>query len=83
MKKAEFESIIAALELRLSNAEKRAEQSPKIVTNVLNLSFELTNVICSECGVPIIMNTNVFNRRLKDGKLFYCSVGHQNYYSKK
>ena len=33
---------------------------------------------CAECGVPIIINDNVYNRRLEDKGTFYCSVGHHN-----
>lgn len=62
---------LSTINSRLSNLENRMVKFD-ILTNKNKAAH------CAECGVPIIINDNVYNRRLEDKGTFYCSVGHHN-----
>lgn len=55
----------------------------KIISNKMIVSNDNIIVNCANCGNPIMINTEIHRRRREDARVFFCAVGHENYYNKK
>lgn len=54
----------------------------EVLMGTLNLNVNLyyKTTECFTCGITIAMPSDLYNRRLKDGKYFYCPKGHSQYF---
>ncbi|WP_409029415.1 hypothetical protein [Gracilimonas sediminicola] len=43
--------------------------------------IDMKIIHCCQCGMPFAMTEDFSDRRLKDGKNFYCPKGHSQYYT--
>jgi hypothetical protein len=47
------------------------------------LTLELIPEVCCNCGIVFGMPDGLRTQRLEDGKLFYCPVGHDQFFTRK